>query len=437
MIALSEGVYLFTRAKLSSVNGSAGQLGRACYHVTMSKHPDIIIVGAGLSGLMAAWRSLDVNPDLTVQMLEQSDKIAGDHTWSFNLTDVPQDLRDWLTPFIAHQWDSYDVKFPKRQRRLDIPYCTGNSESLRKCVQPLIESGRLQVRLNTPVAELSANEVKLEGGEVLTTKCVLDARGFKPNDDVFLGYQKFVGHVIKTKSPHGLSRPIIMDATVEQLGGYRFVYCLPFSETEVLVEDTYYTDGPELNSQEIDARIKDYIRDNLGVRDYDVARREKGILPITLAVGDDYGTDVTSAHTEPVRLGMTGGYYHAVTGYSFPEALKSACVVSDMIEQNWPDFAEKLQHEMAYHRVDHYHEENFLRLLNRMLFKAAKPEKRYAVLERFYGLSEGIVERFYRNRLSKKDKLRILIGKPPVPVHKALHNFSEKAFIRRQRDARK
>ena len=124
----------------------------------------------------------------------------------------------------------------------------------------------------------------LEGGERFEARCVLDARGFEPNGDVFLGYQKFVGHVIKTKQPHGVERPIIMDATVEQLGGYRFVYCLPYSETELLVEDTYYTDGPELQSQEVDARIKDYIRDNLSVDDYEVVRREKGVLPITLGV---------------------------------------------------------------------------------------------------------------------------------------------------------
>jgi len=403
----------------------------------MKVEPDIIIVGAGLSGLMTAWRCLDVNPRLQVQILEASDRLAGDHTWSFNLTDVREEFRDWLTPFIAYQWGSYDVKFPKRERTLDIIYCTGNSETLRDCVKSHIDSGRLQVTLNTPVSELTADRVTLENGDVLTTKCVLDARGFTHSKDVYLGCQKFVGHVIKTKVPHGLSRPIIMDATVEQLDGYRFVYCLPYTETEILVEDTYYTDDADLITQEVDARIKDYIRDNLAIERYDVIRREKGVLPITLGVDAAYGTDVSNAHSEPVKLGMTGGYYHAVTGYSFPEALKSACVVSDMIEQHWPNFAEKLQHEMAYHRVDHYHEESFLRLLNRMLFKAARPEKRYGVLERFYGLSEGIVERFYRNRLTKKDKLRILIGKPPVPVSKALYNFSEKAFIERQRKSRK
>lgn len=402
----------------------------------MTKSPNIVIVGAGLSGLLTAWRCLDVNPELSIEVVEASDRIAGDHTWSFNLTDVAEELRDWIKPFIAYRWDSYDVKFPKRERTLDITYCTGNSDTLRACVQPHIESGRLKVRLNTSVETLGSDYVVLKGGEKLSAKCVLDARGFEPNEDVFLGYQKFVGHVIKTKAPHGVKRPIIMDATVEQLGGYRFVYCLPYSDTELLVEDTYYTDGPDLRSQEVDARIKDYITDQLGVDQYEVVRRETGVLPITLAVDEAHGIDISMEKTEAARLGMTGGYYHAVTGYSLPEAVKSANVVCDMIVKNKPDFGAAVLHEMAYHRVDHYHEEKFLRLLNRMLFRAAKPEKRYAVLERFYGLSEGIVERFYRNRLTKGDKLRILSGKPPVPVTKALYNFSEKAFISRERRKR-
>ena len=402
----------------------------------MIKSPDIVIVGAGLSGLLTAWRCLDVNPELSIEIVEASDRIAGDHTWSFNLTDVAKELRDWIKPFIAYRWDSYDVKFPKRERTLDITYCTGNSDTLRACVQPHIESGRLKVRLNTSVETLGPDYVVLKGGEKLVAKCVLDARGFEPNEDVFLGYQKFVGHVVKTKTPHGVTRPIIMDATVVQLGGYRFVYCLPYSDTELLVEDTYYTDGPDLRSQEVDARIKEYIRDRLNVDHYEVVRRETGVLPITLAVDESHGTDVSMETTEAARLGMTGGYYHAVTGYSLPEAVKSADVVCDMISKNKPDFGPAVLHEMAYHRIDHYHEEKFLRLLNRMLFRAAKPERRYAVLQRFYGLSEGIVERFYRNRLSKRDKLRILSGKPPVPVTKALYNFSEKAFISRERRKR-
>ena len=71
-----------------------------------------------------------------------------------------------------------------------------------------------------------------------------------------------------------------------------------------------------------------------------------------------------------------------------------------------------------------------------MLFRAAKPEERYTVLQRFYGLNQGLIERFYAGKLKWYDKARILIGKPPVPVTKALYNFSEKAFMKRARAER-
>ncbi|WP_371397783.1 lycopene beta-cyclase CrtY [Fretibacter rubidus] len=401
----------------------------------MSKHYDMIIVGAGLSGLLTAWRCLDVNPDLSVTVIERGARIGGDHTWSFNLTDVAPELHDWIAPFIAYRWDSYEVKFPKRKRTLDITYCTGNSDTLRACVQPHIDSGRLTVMTDTAVSELGTETVTLESGEVLNAACVLDARGFEPNDDVFLGYQKFVGHVIKTKDPHGVTRPIIMDATVAQLGGYRFVYCLPYSDTEILVEDTYYTDGPELQSQEVDARIKDYIRDNLGVKDYEVVRREKGVLPITLAVDESRNWEALNT------IGIRGGFYHAVTGYSFPDAVRTADNIADAIDLMDINISQTLKAEAAMEiqasRRSHIKDETFLRLLNRMLFRAAKPEERYTVLQRFYGLNQGLIERFYAGELTWRDKARILIGKPPVPVSKAMYNLSEKAFIRREREKRK
>ena len=391
----------------------------------------MIIVGAGLSGLLTAWRCLDVNPDLSIEIIEASDRIAGDHTWSFNLTDVAEDLRDWVNPFIAYRWDSYDVKFPKRQRTLDITYCTGNSDTLRGCVQPHIESGRLKLRLETLVETLGADHVVLKGGEKLGAKCVLDARGFEPNDDVFLGYQKFVGHVIKTQTPHGLKRPIIMDATVEQLGGYRFVYCLPYSDTELLVEDTYYTDGPDLRSQEVDARIKEYITDRLSVDQYEVVRREKGVLPITLAVNAEYPANrKIIVVNDSQKIGIRGGFYHAITGYSFPEALNMA---NEIAYEAWDEDLEILPGFLAVMQNSHHESERFLRLLNRMLFRAAKPTERYSVLQRFYGLNQGLIERFYAGQLTWRDKARILIGKPPVPVSKALYNFSERAFIKRER----
>jgi lycopene beta-cyclase len=55
-----------------------------------------------------------------------------------------------------------------------------------------------------------------------------------------------------------------------------------------------------------------------------------------------------------------------------------------------------------------------------MLFQAAEPHRRVDIFQRFYGLNEQLVERFYAGRSTLFDRLRILTGKPPVPVGRAI-----------------
>jgi lycopene beta-cyclase len=173
---------------------------------------------------------------------------------------------------------------------------------------------------------------------------------------------------------------------------------------------------------------------------YETVRREKGVLPITM--GHDYSNiDVSFPKVDFGQIGIRGGFYHAVTGYSFPMALKFADSFSYFIsvfrrgEEDVTDAA-GAAFIVAAKREEHWENERFLRLLNRMLFRAAKPEERYSVLQRFYGLNQSLIERFYAGTLTWRDKARILIGKPPVPVSKALYNFSERAFIKRERKRR-
>ena len=67
-----------------------------------------------------------------------------------------------------------------------------------------------------------------------------------------------------------------------------------------------------------------------------------------------------------------------------------------------------------------WRERRFYRLLNLMLFRAAAPAQRYRVLEHFYRLDPATIERFYAARSSRWDKLRIMSGRPPVPIARAL-----------------
>ena len=54
-----------------------------------------------------------------------------------------------------------------------------------------------------------------------------------------------------------------------------------------------------------------------------------------------------------------------------------------------------------------------------MLF-AAEPTQRRRVFERFYRLDAGLVERFYAAKSIAADRLRVLCGKPPVPLGRAI-----------------
>jgi lycopene beta-cyclase len=62
----------------------------------------------------------------------------------------------------------------------------------------------------------------------------------------------------------------------------------------------------------------------------------------------------------------------------------------------------------------------FFRLLNRLLFRAAAPSARVRVLEQFYGRPADLIGRFYAARLTRLDRVRLLSGWPPVPLHRAL-----------------
>jgi lycopene beta-cyclase len=62
-----------------------------------------------------------------------------------------------------------------------------------------------------------------------------------------------------------------------------------------------------------------------------------------------------------------------------------------------------------------------------MLFGAAEPHQEYRVLEHFYRLPAATIGRFYAGKLTAFDKLRILSGRPPVPLGRALRTLTGKA----------
>ena len=61
-----------------------------------------------------------------------------------------------------------------------------------------------------------------------------------------------------------------------------------------------------------------------------------------------------------------------------------------------------------------------------MLFRAAEPDRGYQVLERFYRLNPALIARFYAAESTRTDQLRILSGRPPVPIGRAMRSLARR-----------
>lgn len=384
---------------------------------------DVIFVGGGLSASLAAYRLRQTRPELKVLILERGQMLGGDHIWSFHETDLTAGQLRWLTPFVVCRWPAQTVRFPGLKRRLSTPYASITSDRLHKVASQALPDC---IRTGVEVAEVGTEQVTLTTSEQIAGCCVIDCRGALQDPALDIGYQKFVGHEIETRTPHGVAEPVIMDATVPQHDGYRFIYLLPFDERRLLIEDTYYSDGGELDTSELDQRITVYQK-TCGWDGAQVMRKEKGILPI--ALGGDIDTFWRNRRAESACAcaGLRAALFHPTTGYSLPDAVS----VADLLARTSELTTVHVRRSIEAKSRELWRERKFFRALNRMLFLGAKPNERWRVLERFYTLPSDLIERFYGDRLTVLDKARILMGRPPIAISRALTSLPEVSLRRR------
>jgi lycopene beta-cyclase len=375
---------------------------------------DIIFAGGGLANTLAAYRLRTARPDVRFLVIEQGPALGGNHTWSFHGADLTADERAWVDPFVAHSWPRQELRFPAHARVIETSYNTVFSQKLHAAAHPLIEDSTL---LNAPIAALDATSVRLKDGREFRAACVIDGRGMAPGARLALGYQKFLGLEIETEAPHGQAHPIIMDATVPQTDGYRFLYTLPFAPNRLLIEDTYYSDTPHLDLPALRRECELYAA-RRGWRIARVVREETGVLPIVLAgeIGAFWDAEPSLA-----RSGLRAGLFHPTTSYSLPCAVRLADALAAL-----PSFDHRAVRDFLHGlAARHWSDTAFYRMLNRMLFVAAEPAKRYMIFERFYKLSQPLIERFYAGRTTTADQLRILVGRPPVSIWRATKSLDE------------
>ena len=384
---------------------------------------EIAIVGGGLAGGLIALALRRRRPEISVMLIEQGEVLGGNHRWSWFASDLAAaDSAALMAGFRTNDWQGYDVRFPAYQRQLQSHYRSLASPDFDASLRR--ELSQESIYTNCPVASLDANGVTLESGAResgarISARTVIDCRGAAPSEHFRGGWQVFMGRHIRTAKPHGVARPTIMDAAVDQHDAFRFVYTLPLGANDLFIEDTYYADEPVLDRSALSARIDAYTQargwGGTGGSGFEIIGHEAGVLPVI--TGGAFGAYQAQQRVDGVAMaGARGGFVHPLTSYTLPFAVETALAIA--AEADLPGTQMAALIEARARR--HWARTGYYRMLGSMLFGAAEPERRYRIFEHFYRLNEDLVERFYAARSTFPDKARILIGKPPVPVRKAI-----------------
>ena len=171
--------------------------------------------------------------------------------------------------------------------------------------------------------------------------------------------QHFIGWFIRSKeavfSPNCAT---FMDFSVEQKGNTRFMYVLPTSETEALLEYTLFSKDL-LSTAEYENEIQNYIQ-KLGISEYEIIEKEQGKIPMTSYKFWKHNTK------NIINIGSAGGWTKASTGYTFKNTTKKSKALVQFL-QNGTSTALSVTDFRKFHKKDNFwiYDLLFLDVLNR------------------------------------------------------------------------
>ncbi len=143
-------------------------------------------------------------------------------------------------------------------------------------------------------------------------------------------HQHFKGWVIKTEAAvFNTDEFTMMDFTAKFKDTCSFIYILPYSKNEALIEMTFFT--PKINFDgEYDELLKMYISKTLKVDFFEIIEVEKGDIPMTDFPFQNYNKE------HYLKIGTGGGWVKGSTGYSFKRAEKFVEQIIRNLKQGRP-----------------------------------------------------------------------------------------------------
>jgi lycopene beta-cyclase len=307
------------------------------------QHYHYIFTGSGLSALMTVYEMLLSGKfnDKSILLIDENTKKVNDRTWCFweeNDTPPkghPSNRGESFEEIVSKKWNQAvfaDEKFNRVLELTPYQYKKINGLYFYELVFKKISKHKNIHFLNQKVVDFSelgnhcvvkteqetftCNKVfnSIYNPEVVTTQTKFP-----------LIHQHFIGWFIKSKeavfTPNCAT---FMDFSVEQKGNTRFMYVLPTSENEALLEYTLFSKDL-LSKEEYESEIQKYI-ENLGITEYEIIEKEQGNIPMTCYPFWKHNTK------NIINIGSAGGWTKASTGYTFKNASKKSKALVQFIK---------------------------------------------------------------------------------------------------------
>lgn len=302
--------------------------------MTSSGHYDIIIAGAGAAGLSLVRSLLQTSPlsGKRILLADRSLHPVQNKTWCF-WDKNHQPFNDLVT----YSWDTLDIRVNRWScaQKLDTYryHCLKSDEYSRKTLD-LIAG-----RDNVSCLETEIEEFDYKGG----TGLMHTSAGTFTADRIFQsvrrppGYdslkvdislrQYFKGWLIRTELPvFEPDKATFMDFDIPRQNGVNFLYVLPYSQYEALVEYTVFTED-WISDEMYDDGLKAYVFDRFGLQssDYKVLDTEYGGIPIE-------DRRYPGRYCNRVwNIGTVGGLAKPSTGYMFTRIRRHSKKIADAL----------------------------------------------------------------------------------------------------------
>jgi lycopene beta-cyclase len=303
----------------------------------MQKEYDLIVVGGGASGLSLLHYLREYNHSLSILLVEPNPKGLEEKTWCFWFKDAPP-----LPHLVMYQWDQLEIGLPDQQinRKLD-PYRYGcvKGVDFKRDLWSSASSDPHCTILTEPVQQLDSNDehawITTDSG-TYSAPIILQSAFIPPqsSDPRYPVWQHFLGWELETESAcFDPDCPVFMDFSASQNEELGFMYVLPWSNTEALVEYTVFSDTL-WETKQYEKHLHPYLKQRYGLSpsDYTRKRTEFGKIPMMDRAFPTWYDDYKRIY----NLGGMAGLTKASTGYTFLNIQRQTHWVADALVQGTP-----------------------------------------------------------------------------------------------------